>query len=318
MDGIFGKSRFSVLFDILGIIAGIVLMAMLPVFIIVDIIVGDSMTSDTILGLAFFAGLGLIVVLICIASLFLNKGAFLHLDEDGISARFLWKTKLKCNYSEIAFCEYGINTLTVRLKYGKLYIVPNILNAADICGEIRKRITVSDENDYTTAELYDEVCSIKKERKKWIVLTVIFGSMMFLAIAVTVLLTGGKDPSEFSNDDWTVFIIFGNFELIDVIVTFIFANKCGKLNPILNEKRTLLKTLILKTAPLPPGNLLNVYIDTDYNARAIIFGYPNMDDVYFIIQVVDKEYNITTTYSSEVFSSIEELQPMLEELIQIE
>ena len=60
-----------------------------------------------------------------------------------------------------------------------------------------------------------------------------------------------------------------------------------------------------------------VYIDTNYTARAIIFGYPNIEGVYFMVQAVDKNFNVITTYMSEVYFSIEELQPMLDELIQI-
>lgn len=313
MDGVFVRSKLSVIMNILGIFSGIILIAMLPFSMIVD----DIMTFATTFGLAFFAFFGLIVVILCTASLFFNRGAYLHLSDDGISSRFSWASKLECSYSDIAFCEYGINALTIRLKTGKGYMIFNLLNAADICGEIRKKITRSDESDCSSAQLYDEVHSIKKQRTKWLWFTCFFCLMMLLVIVLTVLLTGGKDLSEFSRNDWIVFLIFAIFELLDVVVTFFFANKCGKLNPVLNEKSAALKKQILKDAPLPSGNLLKVYMNTDYTARAVVFGYPNIDDVYFIVQAVDKNFNVITTYLSEVYSSMEELQPMLDELIQI-
>lgn len=76
--------------------------------------------------------------------------------------------------------------------------------------------------------------------------------------------------------------------------------------------------LLYRMVHIPYGTIdAKVYIDTNYTARAIIFGYPNIEDVYFMVQAVDKNFNVITTYMSEVYSSIEELQPMLDKLIQI-
>ena len=310
MEGIFISNKISVAYNICGIAAGILLIAALPFFSIVD----NSVTFETTLGLAF---LGLMVTVACIASLLFNKGAYLTIDENGISAKFGWKSKLKCGYSEIAFSEYGINSLTILLKNRKRYTILNLSNADEICGEIRKHISTPISETITKEDLQNEFFMIRKKRTKWAALTASFCGLMFLLILPAVLLTDEKEMSEFAQSDWIIFITFIVLEVLALIATMFFANKCGKLNPEINEKRAMLKKEILKTAPLPPGNLLQVYMDCDYIARAVIFGYPHTEDVYFIVQAIDKKYNLVTTYSSKVFSTIEELKPMLDELIQI-
>lgn len=304
MNGVFIKSRFSIALNILGLVSGIALIATLPFFVVAD----GPITSDTIFRLPFLAFLGLVLIIFCIASLLFNKGAYLHLNEDRISSHFLWKTKLDCRYSDVAFCEYGMNTLNIRLTNGKRYIIPGLMNSADICGEIRKKMTIpTNQENVPLFVLTDEIQILKKQRTKWLAWVIVFGSLMFIIIGLTVFFTDGKEFSEFVPKDWITFVCFGVLEFIVVVSTFFFANKCGKLKPVLSEKTIFLKRRILQTAPLPSGNVVKTFIDTDYTARVIVFGYPNQEDVSYIVQVVDENFKVLTTYTSEIFQNSQDL-----------
>lgn len=305
MKGIFFKSKKSVVLNICGIVAGIALIVMLPFFCVVD----DNMTVDVFWGLAFFALYGLIITVICIVSLLFNKKAYLTVDENGVSSRFGLKRELKFQFSEIALSEYRSNSLTIILKNGKRYTIPNLYNADEICNEIRKNIIF----EITTKENPQyEILNLKKQRTKLLILMVSFFVLMILLIFITVYLTDQKEMFEFTQSDWIIFFIFIALETINFIFIMFFANRCGKLNFAITQ----LKRAILETAPMSPGNLLSVYIDPDYNARVLIYGFPDVEDVYFIFQVMDKKFRPKTVYSSEVFSSIDQLKPMLDELIQ--
>ena len=313
MKGVFINNKTSVVYNIFGMVVGIVLMLAVPFLCIVD----DSITFETIFGLTFFAFLGLIVAVVCIASLLFNKGAYLTADENGISASFGWKSKLKCEYPEIAFIKYGINSLTIILNNKKIYTILKLSNAYEICKKIRKNIDMLISESTTKEDLQNELSATKRKRTKWAVLTASFVGIMFLLIWITVILTDEKEMHEFTQYDWTIFITFIVSEVFVFIAIMFFANKCGRLNLEINEKKSMLKKEILRNESLPTGNLLNVYMDCDYTTRVVIFGYPNAEAVYFIVQVIDEKYNLITTYSSKVFSNIEEIKPMLDELIQI-
>lgn len=312
MNGIFEKSRFSI-YNIIGIIIGLSLIVTFTHFVITN-----EFNSESLFTSIFFIFFGLAITILCFLSLFLNKGAYFRLDENGITSQFSLKTKLNCKYSEIAFCECMYDNLIIRMHNGKRYFISKMVNADFICAEIRKRINVySKKDDMPLEEMLSELSKIKEKRKKMLIITIVLVSLMFLSIAVITIVTGGKDISDFNNNENKLFIGYIVFEVIDVICAFFFASKCGNLNHLVSEKIALIKKNILKNAPLPTGNLLKVYMDADYTVRVIIFGYPNADDVYYITQAVDDRFNIVTTYSSKVFENIDVLQSDLDDLIDI-
>lgn len=311
MDGVFEKSRFSIIFNIIGIISGISLIVMFLYFTVAGEINGESLLLSI-----FFIFFGLIDIMLCLFSLFLNRGAYFHLDENGITSKFLIKTKLNCKYSEIAFCEYSYDNLIIRMNNGRRYFIPKMVNAFLICDEIRRRINAySKKDDSPLEKRLTELKNIKEKRKKLLIITFILVSLLFLAIAVTVIITDGKEISDFNDNEKKLFIGYIAFSVVDVIFAFLFASKSGKFNSLVTEKTAFIKKSILKNALLPTGNLLKVYIDTDYTVRVIIFGYPNADEVYYITQAVDDRFNVVTNYSSKVFESIDELD--LDDLIDI-
>lgn len=312
MNGIFEKSRFSI-YNIIGIILGLSLIVTFTHFVVIN-----EFNSESLFISIFFIFFGLAITILCFLSLFLNKGAYFRLDENGITSQFSLKTNLNCKYSEIAFCECMYDNLIIRMHNGKRYFISKMVNADFICAEIRKRINAySKKDDMPLEEMLSELSNIKEKRKRMLIITVILVSLMFLSIAVITIVTGGKDISDFNNNENKLFIGFIVFEVIDVICAFFFASKCGNLNHLVSEKIALIKKNILKNAPLPIGNLLKVYMDADYTVRVIIFGYPNADDVYYITQAVDDRFNIVTTYSSKVFENIDVLQSDLDDLIDI-
>lgn len=311
MEGIFEKSRFSIIYNFIGIILGLSLIVTFTHFVFTS-----EFNNDLLFISIFFIFFGLVVTILSFLSLFLNRGAYFHLDENGITSKFLIKTKLDCKYSEIAFCEYSYDNLIIRMNNGKRYFIPKMVNSFLICDEIRRRINAySKKDDIPLEKRLSELKNIKEKRKKLLIITVILVSLLFLAIAVTVIITDGKEISDFNNNEKKLFIGYIAFSVVDVIFAFLFASKSGKFNSLVTEKTALIKKSILKNAPLPTGNLLKVYIDTDYTVRVIIFGYPNADEVYYITQAVDDRFNVVTTCSSKVFESIDELD--LDDLIDI-
>lgn len=203
------------------------------------------------------------------------------------------------------------------LKNGKRHCIPNLINADELCAEIRKKIHITGEEKQSEYDLREEVAYLKKKLVEGYILLACGVVMLFEAIGITVYLTDGKDLSDFAQKDWTVFTILGIFSLIDIVMLFAFANYYGKNNSRLNKKRIMLEKCILVDAPLPPGNVINVYMDTYYTYRAVVYGYTDSDDVYFVIQAVDKKFNLITTYSSKVFRNIDVLQEELNEMIKI-
>lgn len=92
------------------------------------------------------------------------------------------------------------------------------------------------------------------------------------------------------------------------VVALLFAGKGGRWLADANETAMLLRESILKTAPLSPGNVRDVSFNNDFTVRTIVYGYPNSNSGYYMYQELDRNWELTTIYTSEIILDIGSLQ----------
>ena len=245
---------------------------------------------------------GLVDVVLCLISHRFNRGAFLCLGESGLTARFAWRARLQCPYSNIAFCSCSGMSLTMRLQNGKRYTIPLLDNAAEMCAELRKRIEPFCPELPDREELSRTLARQKRQYRKWVVCA--FGALLLamLGVVAAALLT-----TDTPTDQMIVAASLCLFAGLCVVALF-FAGKGGRQLADANETAMLLRERILKTAPLPSGNVRGVYFNGDFTGRTIIYGYPNSDSGYYVCQELDRNLELTTTYTSEIILDIGSLQ----------
>ena len=61
--------------------------------------------------------------------------------------------------------------------------------------------------------------------KKYLFLTILFAFLMFVWVIAAVLFTGGKDISDFTEQDRLFFILFAAAELLNLFLLFLFGKK---------------------------------------------------------------------------------------------
>ena len=110
MEGIFLRKKFNVWLFLLFLCG----LAFIGMYIFLNI-VDPKATSE----LLTFLIVGILIILVVIPSWLLNFGAFVHIDEDSIRAKYHWFGKLNCKTDEMAFAMAQVNTLTILLKNGK-------------------------------------------------------------------------------------------------------------------------------------------------------------------------------------------------------
>ena len=64
--------------------------------------------------------------------------------------------------------------------------------------------------------------------KKYLLLTILFAFLMFVWVIVAVSLTGGREISDFTEQDRQFFAVFGAVELLNLFLLFLFAKKARK------------------------------------------------------------------------------------------
>ena len=255
--------------------------------------------------LLFFLTLGIIMCAIAIPFWFFNWGAFIIIDGDSIKAKYNWFGKIDCKISDVALATARLDTLTIELKDGKCHNIMGLSNAIKLSSMIQRNIS------FTATEspesLIKKLNTLERTKKSGTVFVISGISVMFIIVFVAVLLTGGRDIPEFSRTDWTVFTTMCAIEIITTIVTFYFAHKVGR-NHISEIKlqHNICKSVIEAT-PLLPGNALLILTDDIFTMRITVYGFPNDNSVYYIIEEVTSSYTLEKIYESETFDDIEDI-----------
>ena len=274
-------------------------------------IVDPEATSE----LLTFLIMGILIILVVIPSWLLNFGAFIHIDEDSIKAKYHWFGKIDCKLSDVTFAVARVNTLIIQLKDGKTHTIMGIENSWPLASIIRRNMPfeVTEQPEVLMGKLND----LKSSKKKGLIYVCSGWALMFINIFITVFLTGERELHEFSKIDWIVFTIMGVIEIATVIATVYLAIKTGKNNIPIKKLRYEIQRRIIETQPLLPGFVIAVYADDNYTGRITLFGYPHDSAVYYSVQEFASDYTLFRAYTSDVYGSQEELPANFEVLIDI-
>lgn len=306
MEGMFLRKKFNVWLFLL-FACGLFFIGLYFFFNITD----PTATGETLT----FLIMGILIILVVIPSWLLNYGAFIHIDEDSIKAKYHWFGKIDCKLSDVTFAMPQVNTLIIQLKDGKTHTIMGVENSWQLASIIRQNMPFEVNEQPET--LIEELNKLEASKKKGLIYVCSGVALMFVIIFITVFLTGEREMHEFSNIDWTVFAIMGAIEIATIIAIFYFANKIGKNNIPIEKLRYEIKRRIIETQPLLPGFIIAVYADEDYTGRITLFGYPHDSAVYYSVQNFTPDYTLFKTYTSDVYDNQEELPADFEVLIDI-
>ena len=296
MEGMFLRKKFNIWLFLL-FVCGLFFIGLYIFLNIVD----PKATSE----LLTFLIMGILIILVVIPSWLLNLGAYIHIDETSIKAKYHWFGKLNCKTDEIAFAMAQVNTLTILLKNGKRHIIMGIENPWPLASAIRQQVfRVETEKPDTLLRKLEEVQAARKKKLYWVIGC---STLMFANIFIAALLTDGKEMYAFSNTDWILFSVMGVIEILIVILDFYFAGQCGKQLLPIEHLKYRLKGAYIATTPLPAGIVKRVYTEANHMGRIVICGYPNDESVYYCVQEFVGNYLLKTVDTSEIYENEDNL-----------
>lgn len=306
MEGMFLRKKFNIWLFLLFLCG----LAFIGIYIFLNIVDPEA-TSE----LLTFLIVGIMICLVVIPSWLLNLGAYIHIDETSIKAKYHWFGKIDCKLSDVVFAVARVNTLIIQLKDGKTHTIMGIENPWPLASIIRRNMSfVVTEQPET---LNDKLNNLKATKKNGLIYCCSGVALMFVIIFITVFLTGEREMHEFSNIDWTLFAIMVATEIATVVATFYFAGKTGKNNIPIEKLQYEIQRRNIETQPLLPGFVIAVYTDENYTGRITLFGYPNDSAVYYSVQEFASDYTLFRAYTSDVYGSRKELPADFETLIDI-
>ena len=304
-NGIFRHDKAS---GITCILSGFLLMGLF-------VFIGFKDNEATLSGLFVGLGLGVFFSLVGLCFLLFNFKSYFIIENEHIQGKYHYFGKIDCSIHDVVFAMGRNKTLIIKLKDGKVHTIMGIENAWQLASIIRKKIIFDVVAPPET--LIEELNNLKSANKKHLICLCFCFVLMFVNIFITVFMTGGREMHEFTKTDWIIFAIMGAIEIATVIATFYFAQKKGKNNIPIEHLRYIIQRRTVETHPLLSGNIIKVFTDEHYMWRITLYGYPNNDSVYYVVQEFASDFTFFKSYESEIFENIEQLEGAFDALIDI-
>lgn len=312
MDGVFLRGRFLKLQNILGLVCGIILVMMFGFFNFV----GAYETLDDRLASWFFVIFGFLVAVLCAVSLYVNKRLFFRVEGERITGYCQFGLSLDCALEDVKSVSYGGTGLSIRLKSGKKYNIMNLENACQLGSYIEKRLpreALPEEDEET---LLARLAPLGKRRLRSGLGAVGCFVWLFASIFISSALTGWRELHQFSHQDWAIFwalaatgvLALAGFGIL-LRIYLLDTEKQNKLQGQLHQR-------ILRTAPLRPGNVRQVFLDDELHGscRVTVYGIPNSKEVYFTVEALGADRQLQCVHESPLYPDYEALEPELEGL----
>lgn len=248
---------------------------------------------------SIFLGLGGISACFNLFVLISMHTSYFQVDEQRLQARYLCFVTLDCPLSDVAFVLPQLNSLTVILKNGKRHTLAGMANSFAVGRYLRKQIFSLE--TAPVEELRAQLAKLTAKRKKYFYFVFGVFALMIATILVTVALTGGRDIGEFTPNDRILFAAMGVVELVEVVVLFWVASKAGRLLWPVEHTKFRLRSALIASQPLPPGNARYVYTNPDFFQRVTLFGFPSDSDMYYVIERITKDHILFVCHESALF-----------------
>lgn len=305
MDGVFSKRRFGRIADIAGLLCGVFLALLFGFFLCI----GEYSTWEDILLSCFFICFGLLIAVFCGVSLYVNQHAYIHVDEDSISAFCHFGLSLTCKLSDVRAVSFGYSGLNIQLHNNKKYNLMNLENAWELGMYIQNKLPLSLVALQDRTQMLAEIPSVRKKRNTLGIASIVCFLLLFPEIVLTGALTSWKDLRMFTPGDWVIFLTMAGAGIITFVLFCILLRKYVQYAEKLDAMQKALQQNILRTAPLQPGNVRKVFLEEDGHGlfRLTVFGFPNSQDVYFTVEQVDQNYEIECIHTSKIFHDFGEL-----------
>ena len=315
MDGEFGYQRITKVNNIMGLVSGVLIDLILGILLCI----GEQRTQDEVIVICFLACFAFFISILCAISLYVNRKAYIHVDDQGISAFCHFGLALKCDFTDVSDVLFGGSGLNIRLKNGKKYNLMNLNNAYQIGKYIRKRIAVMQPASLDKDKMTATLLQLRKRRKYEGITAIICFLLLFPSVFLAEALKNWMELHHIIADDWTVFSIMFGVGLILLVFSCILLRKYLLDTNELTKVQGMLDHVILQTAPIQPGKAIKLFIDDDISAtfRLTIYGCQDSEKVYSTVEQVNKNNEIELAYTSQAYSNIDELTAEIEGMTEI-
>lgn len=315
MDGIFTNQKRTRLYNIIGLVCGLFSVLLFTFVLIVD----GEVTLETFLKSCVIIFIAVITSSICALSLYVNKRAFIHVDEERISAFCHYGLSLSCELTDVELVSYGGTGLNILLKNSKKYNLINLENAYQLGRFMIKRIPEPPVPSRSKESLIAELSVMKRKRNREAIVALSGFVLLIPLVLVGSAVTGNAELHQFGGDDWKIFAILAAIGILMVIVACVALRRAIAHIEELDVLRRTICQMVFQTTPLLPGNAIRVLVE--YYAlqpsRLTVYEVPGSEQVYYILEDMNQNFELEYVTRSEKYSEIDTLLEEMDHLLGI-
>ncbi len=303
MEGVLYKRKDIITINVVGMIAGLAMALLSACLLFVKGLSG----LDGVIAFLSLILFGLLGFTYCGITIYVNRRAYIHADDEGISAFCHNGFSLKCAMAEVAVVFYSGASLHIELESGKKYNILYVENAFQLGKFIQERVLQNHKKALDRGEIKIDISSLKRTRINETIGAVLMLLIFIAGVLCTAKLTGWKDAQEFSSGEVAIFIIMSLAGIVSILVAMVFLSRSIWHSRELEMKQITLNQLVLLTTPVRPGNAIKMYVDDVLygKMRVTIYGYPNQDKVYFVAERINKDFDLACVYESGILANMD-------------
>ncbi len=316
MDGRFHIGKAFKIYNGICIVCGVIITALFA-FLLFGTEAGFAW--DDIAISVFFVFFGILLTAFGAGSLYVAGKAFIHVDDETVSAFCPLGFSLNCRIEDIDILDCEEAGLRIRLKNGKRYCIFFLENENQLYRYIRKRMPSGDGLSVSTDEMAQAVDELTFKKRRVGRAVIAFAVPLLPLLLLSGYLVGSdKDMHDFTGNDWMAFLIPNGIAIVSAVVAIFLIVKLLRLADDLFHAQNALYGRLMRTEPLPSGNPLRSFIKENgpRSYRLTVYGLPDTEQVYCVLEtVVGRELQVTL--ESGLFESINEIQSDLDTLEEI-
>ncbi len=239
-----------------------------------------------------------------------NRGAFLKLEESGISARYGFGKQLQCPLEALSYASVGSNILSLEAG-GMIHDISGLANVGELAAWLKEHVPFiipKEEKD----ELLIQRTNATQSRKHNLILTVIFVACAAVSLFLARNYLQEKDLTALTSSDLLIFGAWLAGGLLGFVAALICVRKVSKAIRLLAVNHDKLRCLAISKTPLPEGDAIGVFYD-GYAVRLTLYADPE-DRVYYITEKMNAGYNLEIRKTSQPSADTTEADKLLEQM----
>ncbi len=256
-------------------------------------------------------GLGCAIYAAAIAAFFLNnRGAYLKMEDDRITAQYGFGKILDCSPEDLGYASVGPDTLSLEAN-GVIHDISGLANVGELAGWLKKRLPFVVPVESKEALLSSREAA-RRNRKLFLIAGIVCFGLAILAYILAGNFLKARDLFTLSGSCLGALAMYLAGMILLAIGGILCIRKVSRSIRQLTVSRDKLRCLAIAKTPLPEHDVIGVFYD-GYAVRLSLCADPE-DRVYYVTEKMGSDFSLYPHGSTEPTENTAEVDAVVESM----